>query len=96
MADAFARRLSRLFGKRLHFDLLQRVEFGRRVRASSKSRRVIRPEAIRLDGNMPIGMMPSGLADAAMAAVSSPMPWPPSTKFESDALASLNESDPVS
>jgi hypothetical protein len=41
---------------------------------------VIRPEAIRLDGNVPIEMMPSGLADAAMAAVSKPMPWPPSMK----------------
>jgi hypothetical protein len=58
----------------------QRFEFGRRVRASSKSRRVIRAKAIRLDGNVPIGMMPSGLANAAMAALSSPMPWPPSMK----------------
>ena len=59
----------------------QRFEFGRRVRASSKSRRVIRAKAIRLDGNVPIGMMPSGLANAAMAAVSSPMPWPKATLF---------------
>ena len=37
-------------------------------------------QAIRLDGNVPIDMMPSGLADAAMAAVSYPMSWSPSKK----------------
>jgi hypothetical protein len=41
-------------------------------------------QAIRLDGNVPIDMMPSGLADATMAAVSYPMSWSPS-----------EESDPV-
>jgi hypothetical protein len=37
-------------------------------------------QAIRFDGNVPIDMMPTGLADAAMAAVSYPMSWSPSKK----------------
>ena len=37
-------------------------------------------QAIRLDGNVPIEMMPSGLTDATMAAVSYPMSWSPSMK----------------
>jgi hypothetical protein len=37
-------------------------------------------QAIRLDGNVPIEMMPSGVADATMAAVSYPMFWSPSMK----------------
>jgi hypothetical protein len=48
------------------------------MRVSSKRQRLIRPEATRLDGNVPIAMMPNGLTDAAMAAVSNPMPWFPS------------------
>ena len=48
------------------------VLFGRRVRVSSKCRRLIWPNAIRLNGNAPIAVMPNGLVDARMAAVSKP------------------------
>jgi hypothetical protein len=48
------------------------VLFGRRVRMSSKCRRLIWPNAIRLKGNAPIAVMPNGLVDARMAAVSKP------------------------
>jgi hypothetical protein len=37
-------------------------------------------QAIRLEGNVPIEMMPSGLPDAITAAVSYPVSWSPSTK----------------
>lgn len=48
------------------------VFFGRGVMESSKSRRLIWPKAIRLNGNVPIEVMPNGLGDARMAAVSKP------------------------
>ena len=54
--------------------------FGRRVRVSSKCRRLIWPKAIRLNGNAPIAVMPNGPADARMAAVSDPMPSSPSMR----------------
>ena len=46
--------------------------FGRRVRVSSKCRRLIWPKAIRLSGNAPIGVTANGLGDARMAAISRP------------------------
>ena len=47
---------------------------------SSKSRRLIWPKAIRLNGNVPIEVMPNGLDDARMAAVSKPSS--PSTRVQ--------------
>ena len=46
------------------------VLFGRRVRVSSKCLRLIWPNAIRLTGNAPIAVMPNGLVDARITAVS--------------------------
>jgi hypothetical protein len=68
------------FGERSNFDLLWRFElFGgipcflrSQGEGWSKSRRLIWPKAIRLNGNVPIEVMPSGLGDARMAAVSKP------------------------
>jgi hypothetical protein len=48
------------------------VLFGRRLRVSSKCRRLIWPNATRLNGNAPIAVIPNGLVDAKMAAVSRP------------------------
>jgi hypothetical protein len=48
------------------------VLFGRRVRVSSKYQRLFWPNAIRLNGNAPIAVMPNWLVDARMAAVSKP------------------------
>ena len=46
------------------------VLFGRRVRVSSKCLRLMLPNAIRLTGNAPIAVMPNGLVDARITAVS--------------------------